>query len=79
MNRSCVIKNKAFAIFTGERMCQSFIFKLNCRPSVCNFPKKRLQHRFARANITKFLRTLVKFLRNICEELLPIVSPFMLV
>ena len=76
-NKKAVLKS--FAIFTGKHLCQSFFFKLNCRPSVCNFTKRRLQHRFSRANIAKFLRTFVKFLRNICEELLPIDSPFILV
>ena len=35
---------------------------------VCNFIKKRLQHRYFPVKIAKFLRTIT--LKNICERLL---------
>ena len=50
------------------QLCWSLFLKKVTDLKVCNFIKKRLQHRFFSVNIAKFLRTLT--LKNICERLL---------
>ena len=47
-----VLRN--FAKFTGKHLCQGLFVS---GPKACNFIKKRLWHRYVRANFAKFLRT----------------------
>ena len=57
---------KNFAILTEKHLCWSlFLIKLQ---AVCNFIKKRLQHKWLFVNIAKFVRSPI--LKNICERLL---------
>ena len=50
--REDVLRN--FAKFTGKHLCQGLFVS---GPKACNFIKKRLWHRYVRANFAKFLRT----------------------
>ena len=47
---------KKFTIFTGKHLCRSLFDKV-AGLQVCNFIKKRLQHRWFSVKIVKFLRT----------------------
>ena len=53
---------KNVLIFTGKHLCWSLYLQ------VCNFIKKRLQHRCFTVNMPKFLKTPI--LKNICERVL---------
>ena len=54
---------ESFAIFTRNHQRWSFFLI-----KVCNFIKKRLQHRCFPVNIAQFLRT--PTLKNVCDQLL---------
>ena len=58
---------KTFLIPTGKYL-RSNLFLSSCRSSVCNFIKKRFQHRCFSVNIAKFLKMVI--LKKICERLL---------
>ena len=47
---------KKFTIFTGKHLCRSLFDKV-AGLQLCNFIKKRLQHRWFSVKIVKFLRT----------------------
>ena len=84
MNRRWSIKStviKKFAIFTGKQLCWSPLFNKNEGLQAYDFIKKRLQHRCFLDNTAKILRTAfwIAILKNICEQLLLRVFPFMLV
>ena len=70
-HRRCSIKKaiKLFVIFTGKHLCWGLFSNKVAGLQVCNFIKKRLQHRYFLVNIGKFIRTPI--LKNICEWLLP--------
>ena len=51
----CVIKNAA--IFTGKHLCCSLLLIEFIKNLICNFIKKRLQHRCFPVNIAKSLGT----------------------
>ena len=57
-----------FAMFTGKHLCWSLFFNKVAGPQLCNFIKKRFQHRCFTVNNAKFFRT--PNLKNICERLL---------
>ena len=65
-HRRSSVALKNFAIFTGKHLCWSLFFK------VCNFIKKRLQHRCFPVDIAKYLTTPI--LKNICEHLTLVLS-----
>ena len=65
-----VLKN--FAIFTRKHLCWSLFLNKAARLKVCNFIKKRLQHRWFPVKNVKFLRT--HSLKNICKRLLVIIN-----
>ena len=58
---------KTFLILTGKYL-RSNLFLSSCRSSVCNFIKKRFQHRCFSMNIAKFLKMVI--LKKICERFL---------
>ena len=65
----CSIKKaifKHFVIFTGKHLCRSLFFKV-AGHQACNFIKKRLQHKYFRANVEKFIRRPI--LKNVSERL----------
>ena len=64
--KKAVLKN--FSILTGRHLCWSLFFNQFVVLQVCNFIKKRFQHRCFSVNIAKFLKTHI--LKKICERLL---------
>ena len=64
--KKAVLKN--FSILTGKHLCWSLFFNQFVVLQVCNFIKKRFQHRCFSVNIAKFLKTHI--LKKICERLL---------
>ena len=69
-HQRCFIKKailKNFAIFTRTPMLES-LFNKAADLQICNFIKKRFQHRCFPVIIEKFLR--IPILKNICERLL---------
>ena len=64
--KKAVLKN--FSILTGRHLCWSLFFNQFVVLQVCNFIKKRFQHRCFSVNIAKFLKTHI--LKKICELLL---------
>ena len=68
-HRRCSIEKtilKHFVTFTGKHLCRGLFFNKIAGHQVCNFIKKRLQHRCFLANITKFIRRPV--LKNIWKR-----------
>ena len=66
-HRRCSIKKailKHFLIFTGKHLCRGLFFNKVAGHQVCNFIKKRLQHRDYLVNIGKFMRRPI--LKNGC-------------
>ena len=68
-HRKCSIKKVFLKIpqYSQENICIGVFFNSVADLQVCNFSKKRLQHRCLPVNIAKFLRTLI--LKNICQRL----------
>ena len=65
----CSIKKailKHFVIFAGKHLCWGLFFNRVAGHQTCNFIKERLQHRYFLANITKFIRPILK---NFCKRL----------
>ena len=66
----CSIKKailKHFVIFTGKHLCRGLFFNKVAGHQLCNFIKKRLQHRYYLVNIRKFIRRTIT--KNISEWL----------
>ena len=69
-HRRCFIKKtilKHVMTITGKHLCRRLFFNKVAGHQVCNFIKRRLQHRYFLVNIRKFVRRTI--LKNISKRL----------